>query len=254
MSRRLTRALIAKLALRFPWLVRLLPTSIPVIMQRHACPEGATARSLVVFLPGIGDTAEDYERHGFIDAVKQAGWPADLVVVDAHYGYYANRTILDRIHSDIFEPAKALGYQERWLVGISLGGFGALLYASRHAVDVTGVVALAPYLGGSAIVREIVTAGGVRSWTPTIIDDYDYERQLWAWLKQYERREAALPALCLAYGERDTFVEAHRLLNAILPTGQVFVESGQHDWMTWKKLWRRILASTVAVRRDRQQQ
>jgi pimeloyl-ACP methyl ester carboxylesterase len=241
-SRQVRRALLSRLALRFLWMIRLLPTSIPVITQRHACPEGATARSLIVFLPGIGDTAEDYERHGFIDAVKQTGWPADLVVVDAHYGYYANRTILDRLHADIFEPAKALGYQDRWLVGISLGGFGALLYASRHASDVTGVVAMAPYLGGSAMVKEIVTAGGVRSWTPTTIDDH--ERQLWAWLKQYEGREAALPALYLAYGERNTFVEAHRLLNAILPTGQVFVESGQHDWTTWKKLWRRILVST----------
>ncbi len=120
----------------------------------------------------MGDTADDYERHGFIDAVKQTGWPADLVLVDAHYGYYANRTILDRLHADIFESAKALGYRDRWLVGISLGGFGALLYASRHALEVTGVVAIAPYLGGSAMGQEIVRAGGVGSWTPTTIDDY----------------------------------------------------------------------------------
>ena len=242
-SRQLRRALLSKLALRFPWMVRLLPTSIPVITHRHVCLEGATARSLIVLLPGIGDTAEDYERHGFIDAVRQTGWPADLVVVDAHYGYYANRTILDRLHADIFEPAKALGYQDRWLVGISLGGFGALLYASRHASDVTGVVAMAPYLGGSSMVQEIITAGGVRGWTSTASDDHDYERQLWAWLKRYGRREAGLPALCLAYGERDTFVEAHRLVQAILPAGHVFVESGQHDWRTWKKLWKSILAS-----------
>lgn len=238
------RALLSKLALRFPWMVRLLPAAIPVISQRYACPGGATARTLIVFLPGIGDTADDYERHGFIEAVKETGWPADLVVVDAHYGYYANRTILDRLHADIFEPAKSMGYQHRWLVGISLGGFGALLYASRHAMDVTGVVAMAPYLGNSAMVQEIVTAGGVKAWTPTAIDDQDYERQLWAWLKQYETREVGLPVLCLAYGERDTFVEAHRLLNSILPTGQVFVESGRHDWTTWKRLWRRILEST----------
>jgi S-formylglutathione hydrolase FrmB len=238
------RALICKLALRFPWMVRLLPAAIPVISQRYACPGDATARTLIVFLPGIGDTAVDYERHGFIEAVKRAGWPADLVVVDAHYGYYANRTILDRLHADIFEPAKALGYQDRWLVGISLGGFGALLYASRHPMDVTGVVAMAPYLGGSAMVQEIVAAGGVTAWMPTTVDDRDYERQLWAWLKQYETREVGLPVLCLAYGERDTFVEAHRLLHAILPKEQVFVESGQHDWTTWKRLWARIIAST----------
>ncbi len=59
-----------------------------------------------------------------------------------------------------------------------------------------------------------------------------------------EAIDSGLPVLYLAYGERDTFVQAHRLLNAILPAGQVFVDSGQHDWMTWKKLWRRILVST----------
>jgi pimeloyl-ACP methyl ester carboxylesterase len=244
MNWRVRRALLSKLALRFPWMVRFLPTSIPVLTQRHACREDAPARSLIVFLPGIGDTVDDYERHGFIDAIKRTGWPADLAVVDAHYGYYANRTILDRLHADIFEPAKALGYRDRWLVGISMGGFGALLYASCHAVDVTGVVAIAPYLGKPAMAREIIMAGGLRSWMPTTIGEHDYERQLWAWLKQYESREAALPELYLAYGERDTFVEAHRLLNGILPAGQVFAESGQHDWRTWKKLWERILASS----------
>ena len=217
-------------------------------MHGHACAESAGARTLIVFLPGIGDTVEDYERHGFLDAVKQTNWPADLVVVDAHYGYYANRTIIDRLHADVFEPAKALGYRDRWLVGISLGGFGALLYASRHALDVTGVVAMAPYLGGHAIVQEIVAAGGVGSWMPTTIGDHDYDRQLWAWLKQYERREAALPALYLAYGERDMFVAAHQLLNPILPPEHVFVESGKHDWTTWKKLWGSILGSTCLVR------
>ena len=247
-TRRLRRALLSRLTLRFPWMVRLLPTSIPVVTQRHPCPEGATARSLIVFLPGISDTVEDYERHGFIDEVKQKGWSADLIVVDAHYGYYANRTILDRLHADIFEPAKALGYEDRWLVGISLGGFGALLYASRHASDLTGVVAMAPYLGGPALLQEIATAGGVPRWTPRTMHDDDYARQLWAWLKQYERREAGLPALCLAYGERDTFVEAHQLLKAILPAGQVFVESGEHDWTTWKKLWTSILATMCLAR------
>src|SRR5689334_19798570 len=116
MKWRMRRALLSKLALRFPWMVRFLPTSIPLLAQRHACGEDAPARSLIVFLPGIGDTADDYERHGFIDDIKRMGWPADLAVVDAHYGYYANRTILDRLHADIFEPAKVLGYRDRWLI------------------------------------------------------------------------------------------------------------------------------------------
>jgi len=180
------RALICKLALRFPWMVRLLPTSNPVVTQRYRCPGPDRARTLIVFLPGIGDLGEDYARYGFIEAVQQKGWSADLVVVDAHYGYYANRTILDRLHEDIFEPAKALGYQNRWVVGISLGGFGALLYTSRHAADVTGVIAMAPYLGRTEIVEEIAAAGGIRSWRPDTLGEHDYERHVWAWLSGME--------------------------------------------------------------------
>jgi pimeloyl-ACP methyl ester carboxylesterase len=237
------RALVCKLALRFPWMVRLLPTAVPVVTQHYKCPGPDPARTLIVFLPGIGDTAADYARYGFIEAVQRQEWLADLVVVDAHYGYYANRTILDRLHEDIFEPAKALGYQNRWVVGISLGGFGALLYASRHAADVTGVIAMAPYLGRPALVEEIAATGGIRNWRPDTLGASDYERHVWAWLKRYERANVQCPTLCLAYGERDTFVDAHRMLSEILPPGQVFVESGAHDWMTWQKLWRAILTS-----------
>jgi hypothetical protein len=64
-------ALICKLALRFPWMVRLLPTSIPVVTQHYRCPGPDPARTLIVFLPGIGDTAADYARYGFIEAVQQ---------------------------------------------------------------------------------------------------------------------------------------------------------------------------------------
>jgi pimeloyl-ACP methyl ester carboxylesterase len=163
--------------------------------------------------------------------------------VDAHYGYYAKRTILDRLHEDIFEPAKALGYQNRWLVGISLGGFGAPLYTSRHVSDVTGVVAIAPYLGGLAILEEIAAAGGIRRWNPNTIAEHDYERRVWAWLKRYERPETQWPTLSLAYGECDTYVAAHRVLSEILAPEQVFIESGRHDWITWQKLWRNILMS-----------
>ncbi|HKN85806.1 MAG TPA: alpha/beta fold hydrolase [Nitrospiraceae bacterium] len=247
----MVRALVSKLALRFPWMVCLLPTSNPVQTQCYRCPGPDTARTLIVFLPGISDLGKDYARYGFIDAVQQKSWSADLVVVDAHYGYYAKRSILDRLHEDVFEPAKMLGYQNRWLVGISLGGFGALLYTSRHDTDVTGVVAIAPYLGRPELVAEIAAAGGIRNWSPDALGEHDYERHVWAWLKRYGRPDTHWPALCLAYGNRDTFVEAHRVLGAVLPPKQVFIESGAHDWTTWQKLWQTILASNVFAKLDR---
>jgi pimeloyl-ACP methyl ester carboxylesterase len=41
------------------------------------------------------------------------------------------------------------GYGHVRAAGISLGGFGALLYASRYPEEVTGILAVAPFLGGT---------------------------------------------------------------------------------------------------------
>jgi len=58
-----------------------------------------------------------------------------------------------------------------------------LLYASRFGDDVTGVVALAPFLGTRTVVSEITAAGGLARWTATISTTSDEIRSLWAWLQ-----------------------------------------------------------------------
>ena len=128
---------------------------VPLVTRCDDYPGPEAAKTLIVFLPGLGDAPEDFEQHGFIRAVRKTGLLADLVVVDAHYGYYANKSILHRLHEDVFKPAKQRGYDYYWLVGISLGGFGALLYTSHHESDVTGIVAVAPYLGRPSLIDEI---------------------------------------------------------------------------------------------------
>jgi pimeloyl-ACP methyl ester carboxylesterase len=204
---------------------------------------------LLVFLPGIGDLMEDYELNGFLMAAKERRAAADLVLVDAHYGYYANRTILDRLREDVIDPAKRRGYDEIWLVGISLGGLGALLYATRNPGHITGLVLLAPFLGPSAVIEEIARAGGLKAWNPegiadTLADD-DYQRPLWRWLKEHAAHSQAStrPVIHLAYGEHDRFAPAHRLLAEILPPGQVLSVRGGHDWTTWNRLWQALLLS-----------
>ena len=39
--------------------------------------------------------------------------------------------------------ARARGYQQVWLIGMSLGGIGTLYYARAHTAEVTGILALA---------------------------------------------------------------------------------------------------------------
>src|SRR5262245_55765928 len=242
--KRWQRGLCASLARRFPPGVLLLPAAVP-LRQRYHCTEVHAPGELFVFLPGIGDIMDDYEYHGFVEAVRRRGRPADALAVDAHYGYYARRTVLQRLRQDVMVPAQARGYQRVWLVGISLGGVGATLYRNASPGDLAGLVLLAPFLGSPGLIREIAGAGGVGRWQPGRVAASDYQRQLWQWLKRYTAPDASLPVLYLGYGERDAFAPGHRLLAAVLPRERIFVDAGKHDWPTWRRLWEQFLWGTA---------
>src|SRR5919201_2490139 len=77
--RRVRRTLACRLALYSDRALALLECSTPLATLAYTA---ATPRdTLVVFLPGIGDFAEDFERHGFIDRLLASGVPADAVAV-----------------------------------------------------------------------------------------------------------------------------------------------------------------------------
>ncbi len=145
---------------------------------------------------------------------------------------------------DIIESAHATGYKEIWLVGISLGGFGAAAYAARHGSRLTGIVLFAPYLGDKSLIMEIANAGGVRKWEPGHVAQTDVQRTLWAWFKQHlcdtPDRDPPL-AVYIGYGESDAFARANGMLADLLPPDRVFAIPGRHNWRTWKRLWRLFL-------------
>jgi len=239
--KRLRRGAFARLALLSSRFDPLLHTSAPLEKMEYA--GDAQNNSLIVFLPGIGDVAEDFERRGFIDELRRQGIGADAVAVDAHYGYYASREIHARIAGDVIAAAHEAGYERIWLTGVSLGGFGAASYAAQYASHIDGLLLLAPYLGGPELVQEIASAGGIGRWKAGRVGENDYQRALWAWFKRIlAEREAELP-IYLGYGKRDMFQHANGLLAEVLPQEQVFAIPGGHDWRTWKQLWQMFLES-----------
>jgi pimeloyl-ACP methyl ester carboxylesterase len=237
-ARRLQRRLSVALSLRLPNL-GLLPT--PPAMERmvFSC-AGGEPRGLAVLLPGIVDEPRDFVRHGFIDAARAHGLPLDVLAVDAHFGYYARRTVVQRLREEIIGPARESGYDEVWILGISLGGLGALLYAREYPEDVAGLILFAPFLGHPPVIDEIRQAGGIASWQPGLVEASDFERVLWSWLAGYGNGDAR-PPIHLAFGEQDRFAPANRLLGELLPRSHVLITPGGHDWGTWRRQWRTLL-------------
>src|SRR5262245_15611963 len=142
---------------------RLRPTPVPLRTVSHS--GMGRPDTLLVCLPGRRDRPEDFDRFGFAAAAARAGARVDLIAADAHLGYYYKRIIVERLHEDAIAPARPR-YRRIWLVGVSIGGTGALLYAARHPENVDGIVLLAPFLGEEKVIDEVAAAGGLRNWRP----------------------------------------------------------------------------------------
>ncbi len=221
----------------------------PLTSQRHEPPPDVSkrGRTLFIFLPGRGTTGQDFERQGFLDTLIRLHPNADAVTVDLSLPYYLQRTATRHLHDDIIAPARARGYRRVWLVGCSIGGFGAITYVHEHPGEISGIVALAPYLGKKDVVREIESAGGLDRWQPKqpLAAD-DFERQLWLAIRAERFDAPGRVPLVLGYGAGDRFAYGHHLLAAQLPPDHVFKVFGFHDWATWHRLWREILDSPVS--------
>ncbi len=194
---------------------------------------------LVILLPGAYSRPQEFVDEGFVEALRRRGVAADVLVADAHLRYFEEKTAIERLREDVVQPALARGVRQVWLVGISLGGMGALGYAARYGAEITGALALAPYLGRRSVLQEIEAAGGPAAWrarTAPLGTD-DLEREIWHWAAG----APAGPPVWLGWGRDDRFAESNRLFATLLPDGRRFEANGGHDWPAWRMLWERWL-------------
>lgn len=181
-------------------------------------------------------------REGFIETLRASGVRADLLRVDAHEAYYRDRSVVDRLHTDIVQPARARGYQHIWLAGISLGGLGALLYADAHPDEVAGLLLIAPYLGEAPTAADVAAQGGPERWMPPSDSDDVIGVRAWSAVRQHlTQGAAASKPLYLAFGAQDRLAATHRVLADALPPQHVMTAAGGHDWPAWHPLWQRLL-------------
>lgn len=188
-------------------------------------------------MPGAFQQPEDFERHGFVDAVRERRLPLDLQFVAPDLQHLDDRLILDALRHELVEPARRAGCRAIWLGGTSLGGFIALAYAERRRTDLAGLCLLAPYLGNRVLTGEIAQAGGLGSWHPGINAADDEERRIWRFLKDF----APPPHVYLGVGREDRFGHGQRLLAETLSAAWVDTIEGTHEWSVWSELWGRFL-------------
>lgn len=208
---------------------------------RYPAPGGAASRVLLVMLPGVGIEAEAFARHGMVAAVRDRGLAVDILAARPELDLYLDGTVAQWLHTEIIQPARDQGHARIWLLGISLGGMGALLHASAQAEVLEGIILLAPFLGTPGTIAELERAGSLAAWSAADSAAVAPEKTLLAWLQGYTAHLPYRPKLYLGFGAADRFAAGHRLLAAALPQAQVVTEAGGHDWPTWLALWQRVL-------------
>lgn len=197
--------------------------------------------TLLVLLRGIGGSHHSFEREGMIDAVRERKIQVDMVAPNAHFGYYAKKTLIGRLREDIIAPAQESGYRKIWLVGVSMGGLGAMLYLRERPGDIAGVYLISPFLGYEDIVDTISRAGGLARWQPAEYSaEEEWQTMLWDWIRT-DIASAPSPPVYLGYGEQDRYGHGPDLLRTALPEDQVIVIPGGHDFATMKEVWCRLL-------------
>ena len=213
---------------------------LDIVEQLLACPTRPS--TLVVFLPGAYDKPQDFIDEGFVAALRKRAIQADVQLVDAHVAYYTSKQIVERLDRDVIARAVAQGYRQIWLVGISIGGYGSLLYSAQFPDKIDGFFVMAPYMGPRNMASVIQGQGGLGKWNP--IDTTNADAAFWNGLRRYGTQsldQSIQPAAYIGYGKSDRFEEPNRLFADILPTGRQFAIAGGHDWHTWLQLWNNFL-------------
>lgn len=207
---------------------------------------GKTTDSLIIFLPGLYDSADTFKEEKIFALARKAGIQADMVAAGVHLGHLIKQKMISRVEKDLFNHLKTMGYKNTWFVGMSLGALNSLLFYQRYEQQICGVVALSPYLADDELSAELKRAGNLQNWDATANASTKVVKQklrsLWAWL-QDKSANTTLDMFYLGYGKQDKFAESIGIFSSILNKKNIVAIEGGHDWETGRKVWQRQLAS-----------
>jgi pimeloyl-ACP methyl ester carboxylesterase len=211
---------------------------------------GKHSARLLILLPGRRDRASDFARRGFITLARKGIPDLDCVAVNATLGYYLDGSVADRLQREIIAPARTLGYRETWILGVSMGGLGALFHERTYPGQIRGLFLLAPFVGDDLkLFAEIDAAGGPGLWAASQpapdaeLKKSEFQRELWNFLGRMPLDQGQRLEIWLAYGEDDRLLPGIQRLKSLVLPGRIFPLPGGHSWEIWKTGFTRILAA-----------
>jgi pimeloyl-ACP methyl ester carboxylesterase len=202
-------------------------------------------RTLVVLLPGFGSRDRAFETKGVVEALRAGGLQADLVAADATFGYYIRDQLKTRLGEDVI-ARYAPRYDDIWVLGISMGGVGALLTAHDFKTQIDGVVLLSPYLGRGRTLDAVRAGRRMADYAPA--DERAWDEDLWDWLKQLDGASEKLPPIVLGYGTKDLGMSNLEWFARYLPQDRVRTTPGGHTWETWTVLAERVAREELVAK------
>jgi len=208
-------------------------TKIPLdtLVYKSDTPIKNKNTKLIILLRGFGNDINYFDIQGWTDALQDKYPHYTLVIPDMHFGYYQNDTFALRLKQDVITPALKKGYQSIWIVGISMGGLGAIMTSDAYPDDIERLYLYAPYLGGGTITAQIERAGGLAAWQPDSADSEKWQYKLWQRMQFLTQHANSPVPVYLGYGSDDDMVGLP-LLAAALPADQVVTANGGHrDWV-----------------------
>jgi pimeloyl-ACP methyl ester carboxylesterase len=210
----------------------------------HRAGKGDHRALTLALLSGTYSEPEDFVREGFPAAVSDHGIDAEIVMAEVRAAWFADGSIVQRIHDEVVLPARARGASRIWLAGVSLGGLAALSYAARHEPEVDGIVLISPYPATRDVLREMEAAGGPGRWKPVIPPEGDLEREAWLWLAG---TSGGRPPVHCYFASDDRFAPGQRRMAQALSPERVRELPGGHDWPAWRALWSEFLDNSKAA-------
>lgn len=199
-------------------------------------------------MPGLGDGANIFAQQNLIDALQKCNDSLNIVALDSHLGYFSNRTIITRLNTEVIAPAKAQGIDNIWVIGVSLGGLGSLLYSVNHPDDLTGLILLSPYLGEKEDLESLLKSSDLYNWQPKQTNDF---QTLWFSLIELSRSEK-LSNIYMGTGNQDRYIAQQDQFSKLLNESNTIKIEGKHQWSTWNQLWNPLLHKTSLCRLEQQ--